>query len=107
MAIESQRTIYPGQGVRVTVNITDATNASALTDPTTLIATLQAPGDDVGVDYTYGTEDELGRSSTCVFYFDFTPDAPGVWRYAFFASGNIAAVHQGTVKVLAPLVTRP
>ena len=53
MAIESQRTIYPGQGVRVTVNITDATNASALTDPTTLIATLQAPGDDVGVGFRH------------------------------------------------------
>lgn len=104
MSIASPYSIYPGQAIRLTSTIKNMTSGGALTDPTTLVFTVQAPEQDLGVDYTYPASSAIGRSSLGVYTLDFVPDVAGVWRYQVRTSGNVASVMQGTFTVLPSMV---
>ena len=42
--------------------------------------------------YTYGTDDELGKSSTGDFYLDITPDSSGRWFYRWKGTDSTTTV---------------
>lgn len=104
MSIASPYTIYPGQAVRLTSTVKDMTAGGALTDPTNLVFTVQAPEHDIGADYAYPASSAISRVSLGVYALDIVPDAAGVWRYQVRASGNVASVMQGTFTVMPSLV---
>lgn len=79
-----------GQKVRCTVTFT--VNDVA-TDPTTVIFKVRDPGGDVTT-YTYGTDAQVVRTGTGVFYCDVIANEIGEWNFRFEGSGACTAVEE-------------
>lgn len=61
------------------------------TDPTTVLCKVKNPRGTTTT-YTYGTDDELGKSSTGDFYLDITPDMSGRWFFRWEATDSTTTV---------------
>ena len=81
-----------GQQVRSTVTFTVGGSA---TDPTTVVAKVMAP-DGTVTTYAYGTDAELVKNTTGVYYVDITGDQDGPWNYRFVGTGTCVAASEGT-----------
>ena len=58
------------------------------TDPTGVSFTIKSP-DGAVMTYVYGTDVELGKTSTGVYYVDVTPTMPGRHIYRWIATGAL------------------
>lgn len=70
--------IYLNDTLRVTFTFTDTTGA--VTDPTTVVVSYKPPQGGWR-EYTYGTDAELVKSSTGIYYVDFDCGRLGKWTY--------------------------
>lgn len=86
---------YEGQQVRVKVTFTVARTP---TDPSTVVAKIKDPSTTVTT-YTYGTDAELVKETTGVYYVDVATTAVGTWTYRFAGTGTAAAAAEGTFTV--------
>lgn len=73
-----------GDEVRVTGTFTDADGN--VQDPTALTFKFTDPSGNT-VTYTYGTDAELVKSGTGVYYVDIDIDESGTWWFRFAATG--------------------
>lgn len=64
------------------------------TDPTTITARVKEPGLPQ-VSYVYGTDAEVVRSGTGVYYFEIPLTAYGAWSVRFEGTGNVEAAAEG------------
>lgn len=76
---------YPGSPIRLTVSFTDT--AGAYVDPTTVLIKTQDPMGN-NTTYTYGTDANVGRSSTGRYFADITPDQGGRWFIRWETTGT-------------------
>jgi hypothetical protein len=80
-----------GDKVRVTVNFTD--NGSPI-DPTTVVFKWKSPAGTITTK-TYGTDVEVVKTSTGVYYSDITPASAGKYDYRFAGTGAVVAASEG------------
>lgn len=70
-------------------------------DPTTVACKVMDPEGRVRT-YTYGTDTDLGKISTGVYYIDITPNMGGRWHFRFYATGtNTSSQQEGDFIVKA------
>jgi hypothetical protein len=81
---------------RLTCTFYDISNA--LADPTTVTFSIKLPAGTT-TSYIYGTDAELVRASTGVYYVDFLFNAKGAYIYRFLGAGSVGAPGEGTVDV--------
>ena len=91
-----------GDVVRMTG--TFAQNGTA-TDPSTVAIQIRTPVGAV-VTYTYGTDAEVVKSSTGVFYADYTVTGSGQHWYRWVSTGTGAAAEEGHFEVRPTKVLR-
>ena len=88
----------------LTVTIKDS--AAAVIDPTTLVFVATSP---IGTatTYTYGTDTELVKSSTGVYYVDLLLNESGRWVFNWTATGNVSLAEssEAWVKFTSKAVT--
>lgn len=91
-------TYYIGQKIRVTGTFTTL-STGAVADPTTITVQHYEPGGTT-TSYVYGTDDEVGKTSTGIYYYEMTPDTSGVHEVRFVGTGAVVAAkpHRVTVK---------
>ena len=77
-------TYHKGDLVRCTGTFTNA--AGTATDPDVVKASIRSPS--TTTTYTYGTDAELVKSATGIYYVDVSASASGVWWYRFFSTGT-------------------
>jgi len=77
-----------GDLVRCTATFTDS--AGDAIDPTAIVFRIKLPDDTTTV-YTYGTDAELVKSATGVYYVDYTTVAAGTLDYRFEGTGAAVA----------------
>lgn len=83
-----------GNVVRVTGNFTDPFNSDADTDPGLVKAAIKNPSGNLTT-YVYGTDAELVRSTTGVYYVDVYFDEVGTWHIRIYSeTTGIAAAEQ-------------
>ena len=63
-------------------------SAGTVTDPTGVTFSVKAPSGTVTT-YVYGVDGQLGKTSTGVYYVDFTPAQSGRHIYRWVATGAI------------------
>lgn len=83
------------QSVRLTGSFTVSDVA---TDPTTVTFDYRKPGGTQAT-WTYGTDAEVVKSSTGVYYVDLTLDTAGEWYYQWNGAGTVVATGSGRVYV--------
>jgi hypothetical protein len=84
-----------GQKVRCVVSFTvDGT----LTDPTTVTFKSMDPGGNVSI-FVYGTDNELVKDSTGIYYADVITDENGEWNFRFEGTGACEAVEEQAFNV--------
>jgi hypothetical protein len=81
-----------GQKVRVTCQFKVG---ATLTDPTTVTCKVMDPSKTVTT-YVYGTDEELVKSSTGIYYVDITTDESDEWNVRFEGTGTCVAVDELT-----------
>lgn len=85
-----------GDLVRITATFRNA--ADALTDPTSVTFRHQSPsGTTTSKTFAAG---EVTRDSLGVFYYEWVPDASGMWSWRFEGTGAVAQVDEGEFMVL-------
>ena len=84
-----------GQRVRCTCTFT-VNNVN--TDPTTITAKVKDPSGNE-ISYVYGTDEELGKSATGIYYLDVTTDENGQWHFRFEGTGTCTAVEEAAFRV--------
>lgn len=99
--IMSNETCYVGNNITATGRFTTV-SSGALTDPTTVTATVQIPGG-TKTTYTYGVDSEMAKSSTGIYTCTFTPSSAGKWIVKFTGAGAVVAVNQEDFTVLTPI----
>lgn len=83
-------TNYP-EGTLVTAQGTFRNSAGALADPTTVKVTVRKP-DGTTTTYTYGTDSEVVKSSTGIYYINLdTTSNRGLWLYTWWSTGSVQA----------------
>lgn len=87
--------VKAGNGVEVTVTFTD--KSGALADPTTASVVVLDPD---GVETTY-SGGELSHIGAGVYTVDFAPAIPGKWWVKGVGSGNVVAVDEDFILVIA------
>lgn len=89
-----------GDIVTLTATITNASNVA--TDPTTLTFKIKAGPNGSVTTYVYGTNAELVKSSTGVYYVAWPVATAGVVHYyQFVATGTAASASEGSFDVRA------
>jgi hypothetical protein len=80
--------LYPGSPIRLTTIFTNSADTEI--DPTTVSFRLFTPSrsEFTGSPFVYGTDDEVGKSSTGNYYADVTPDESGRWYYRWESTGS-------------------
>jgi hypothetical protein len=73
--------------------------ALTLTDPTTVSIKLTLPDRSVTT-YVYGTDSEVVKDSTGVFYLDLICDTAGIHKYHYHGTGAVQASKSGELWVL-------
>lgn len=84
-----------GQKVRCKVNF--KANGT-LTDPTTVRCKVKDPSGTITT-YVYGTDAELVKESTGVYYVDVVTDEEREWRFRFEGTGTCTAVEESSFGV--------
>lgn len=79
---------YPGSPIRLTVSFTD--EDGDYIDPTTVAISTQDPYGNTTT-YTYGTDTEVGKTSTGRYFADITPDQGGRWHIRWVTTGVTTA----------------
>lgn len=85
-----------GDLVRCTGTFTDASGTAQ--DPAAVLFKYQDPSGNATT-YTYGTDAELVKSSTGVYYVDVDADEAGVFLYRFYSTGTGQAADEGFFRV--------
>lgn len=86
------------KGDLVRCTATFATNAGVATDPTAVIFQVSDPAGTTTT-YVYGTDTQLVRSATGMYYVDVDANRSGTWRYRFYSTGTGQAADEGAFKV--------
>jgi hypothetical protein len=76
---------YPNSTIRLQIVFSD--DDGSMIDPTTVKLRTFDP-DGLRRDYTYGTDIDLLRADTGIYYADITPDKSGQWYARWETSGN-------------------
>lgn len=63
------------------------------TDPTAVSFFIKSPGDSA-VEYVYGTDSEVVKESTGVYYMDVPLDESGRWDYRIVSTGTVVAAYE-------------
>lgn len=85
-----------GDEVRCTGTFTDA-NESAV-DPDAVTFKVRDPSGNI-TSYIYGTDSELVKSATGIYYVDVDVDESGYWRYRFESTGSGQAAGENEFNV--------
>lgn len=85
-----------GDKVRLTTTFTNL--AGTATDPTAVTFRMKLPNGTTTT-YVYGTDAALVKSSTGVYYVDWTFTVPDSHRYRFAGTGTVTASDEGTILV--------
>jgi len=85
-----------GDLVRVTGTFTTA--AGSAVDPSTVTFYARTPAGIV-LDYVYGTDAEVIKSATGIYYVDVSANEVGRWRYSFRSTGTGQAAATGAFQV--------
>ena len=85
-----------GDLVRVTGTFTNA--AGTAIDPAVVKFQFITPAG-VTTTYTYGTDAEVVRSATGVYYVDINASQTGTYRYRFYSTGMGQAAAEGNFRV--------
>lgn len=88
-----------GTTVRCRAEFRDTSDA--LQDPTTVSVTIRTPGD-VNTTYVYGTDGEVVKSATGMYYIDVDANAHGRWYYRWFSTGTGQAAKEKEFTVSDP-----
>jgi len=86
-----------GDQIRCTGTVTNT--AGSVVDPSALTFRYKRPSGSVTI-YTYGTDAELVRDSTGVYYVDITTTEKGTWSYRFASTSGAVAAGEGEFIVL-------
>lgn len=86
-----------GDLVRVTGTLTVTATGDEL-DPDVVTFSVRHQAEDVTT-YTYGTDAQLVKSATGVYYVDVNANAAGLWWYRFASTGNGQAAQEGSFLV--------
>lgn len=84
-----------GDVIRLKTTIEELGTAA---DPGTLVLTILKP-DGSTVTYTYGTDADVVRNTTGVYYVDYEIDQPGRHRYSWTSTGAAQAYEKETFDV--------
>lgn len=85
--------IWPETTLRLTVSFTDEDGNAV--DPATVIFSTHSPTCTT-TDYVYGTDSEVGKSSTGNYYADIVPGDSGRWHFRWVTTGaGTALVTEG------------
>jgi hypothetical protein len=85
---------YYGSPMRVETCFEDSTGT--LVDPDTVTFKTMSPSG-TETSYVYLTDTEIGRSSSGIYYCDFTPNASGRWHYRWESTGDgLSVAHEGS-----------
>ena len=82
-----------GNKIRLTCSFTNL--AGTATDPTTVTFKIREP-DGTITTYIYGTDAEVVKSSTGVFYVEWILAQGGLTLYAFIGTGTVTARYEGS-----------
>lgn len=74
--------------------VTFRDSAQTVTDPTGVTFSVKTPAGAVTT-YTYGVDGALGKTSTGVYYVDYTPTLPGRHVYRWAATGALVTAESG------------
>jgi len=85
-----------GDLVRVTGTFTDSDGTAQ--DPTAVLCQYKNPSGTT-TSLTYGTDAELVKSATGVYYVDINANAVGEWWYRFYSTGTGQAADEGSFYV--------
>lgn len=85
-----------GDQVRVTCTFTDLNGSAA--DPTGITFKWKTP-EGTASSYVYGTDAELVKSATGIYYVDLPLNVEGVWHYRFEGTGSLVAADEGHLTV--------
>ena len=85
-----------GDLVRVTGTFTDADGNAQ--DPTVVKCDYTDPSGNT-TELVYGTDEELVKSSTGVYYTDINADEAGLWTYRWYSTGTGQAADEGWFQV--------
>jgi uncharacterized protein YfaS (alpha-2-macroglobulin family) len=77
-------TYHVGDAVRITGTFTDADGDAH--DPSAVFAEYIGPSDAEATELIYGTDVELVKASTGVYYVDVDADEAGTWHYRFYST---------------------
>jgi hypothetical protein len=80
-----------------TIEQTDGTNI----DPSVVKSWFRSPSGTVTI-YTYGTDAELVKSATGIYYMDVNLDTAGDWHYGFYSTGTGQAASVDTKLTVDP-----
>lgn len=85
-----------GDEIRVTGTFTNS--AGTATDPTAVLFKVKNPAGTITT-YTYGTDAELVKSATGVYYVDLDLATSGTWYTRFYSTGTGQAAVESTINV--------
>ena len=85
-----------GDQVRVTCTFTNLAGSAA--DPTGITFKWRTPAGTTS-SYVYGTDAELVKSATGIYYVDLTLNVEGTWYYRFEGTGALVAADEGHLLV--------
>lgn len=89
---------FQGSSIRLKATFKDA--SAAVADPTTITVAIETPDGSVS-SYVYGTDAEIVRDSTGIYYIDVVVDTPDTWSYSFAGTGTVQAVSQSKLTCIA------
>lgn len=81
--------IWPETTLRITVSFTDENGD--VVDPATVTFSTYTPSG-TATSYVYGTDAEVGKSSTGNYYADIVPGESGRWRFRWVTTGTGTAL---------------
>lgn len=85
-----------GDKLRFTATFTNL--AGAATDPTAVLFRMKLPAGTTTT-YTYGSNAELVKSSTGVYYVEWTFSVADTHHYRFSGTGTVTAADEGSVLI--------
>lgn len=91
----SEATYDVGDLVQATGTFTDAPTGGSAHDPTAVSFTMKEP-DGTRTTYVYGTDAEVVRSATGIYYVNWSATQEGRHYYRWFATGTGQAAEEGS-----------
>lgn len=89
--------IWPGSPIRLTISYTN--DDGDLVDPAVVSIKVMSPCG-VTATYTFGTNSEVGKQATGVYFADITPNEGGLWHFRWETTGtNTISADEGNFLV--------